>query len=86
VDDQNAARWGNKKESLGLEKWRAQQELNLQKNQCPLGQNEYAVTKSVTNARHAAILSEVIAAWPKLAEPLKAAILALVRSATQHDG
>jgi hypothetical protein len=62
-------------------KWRAQQELNLPKTARLSSETEGTVPKSVPNPRVAADLAEVVVAWHSLTQPLKAAVLAIVRTA-----
>lgn len=61
-------------------KWRAQQELNLPKTAHLPSESAGTVPRAVPNKQVSAELTEVVTAWHSLAEPLKAAVLAIVRS------
>jgi len=58
------------------------QELNLPKSADSIGVSEGTVPKTVPTSQVQPDLAEVVAAWHSLSEPLKAAVLAIVHTAT----
>jgi hypothetical protein len=68
-------------------KWSERQDLNLS----PPSDNQALTTGNTQGDSQTAVtslhdLSQVVNAWPRLLRPLKAAILAIVSTATNEEG